>query len=148
MCEDAEAQRASLEHLNAKSTAFKIPNDPRLTRIGGFLRRWSLDELPQLLNVLRGEVSLVGPRPHAVSMHVKRRRNEDIVPDYALRHHVKPGITGWAQVNGHHGPVETERALRRRVAYDLDYINHWSLWFDIRIILKTLFIAFGQRRAY
>jgi Undecaprenyl-phosphate glucose phosphotransferase len=123
-------------------------NDPRLTRIGGFLRRWSLDELPQLLNVLRGEVSLVGPRPHAVSMHVKRRRNEDIVPDYALRHHVKPGITGWAQVNGHHGPVETERALRRRVAYDLDYINHWSLWFDIRIILKTLLVAFGQRHAY
>jgi Undecaprenyl-phosphate glucose phosphotransferase len=123
-------------------------NDPRLTRIGGFLRRWSLDELPQLLNVLRGELSLVGPRPHAVSMHVKQRRNEDIVPDYALRHHVKPGITGWAQVNGHHGPVETERALRRRVAYDLDYINHWSLWFDIRIILKTLFIAFGQRHAY
>jgi Undecaprenyl-phosphate glucose phosphotransferase len=123
-------------------------DDPRITRIGGFLRRWSLDELPQLLNVLRGELSLVGPRPHAVSMRVKQRRNEDIVPDYALRHHVKPGITGWAQVNGYHGPVQTERALHERVAYDLEYINHWSLWFDIRIILKTLFIAFGQRHAY
>ncbi|HZK90118.1 MAG TPA: undecaprenyl-phosphate glucose phosphotransferase [Stellaceae bacterium] len=122
-------------------------NDPRLTRIGGFLRRWSLDELPQLFNVLRGELSLVGPRPHAVSMHVRQRRNEDIVPDYALRHHVKPGITGWAQVNGYHGPVATERALRQRVAYDLDYIDRWSLWFDIRIILKTLLIAFGQRHA-
>jgi Undecaprenyl-phosphate glucose phosphotransferase len=123
-------------------------NDPRITRIGGFLRRWSLDELPQLLNVLRGELSLVGPRPHAVSMHIKQRRNEDIVPDYALRHHVKPGITGWAQVNGYHGPVDTERALHERVAYDLDYINHWSLWFDIRIILKTVFIVLGHREAY
>jgi Undecaprenyl-phosphate glucose phosphotransferase len=122
-------------------------HDPRLTRIGGFLRRWSLDELPQLFNVLRGELSLVGPRPHAVSMHVKQRRNEDIVPEYALRHHVKPGITGWAQVNGYHGPVQTERALRERVAYDLDYINHWSLWFDFRIILRTL-VVFGQRHAY
>jgi Undecaprenyl-phosphate glucose phosphotransferase len=123
-------------------------NDPRLTRIGGFLRRWSLDELPQLFNVVRGELSLVGPRPHAVSMRVRQRLNEDIVPDYALRHHVKPGITGWAQVNGYHGPVATERALHERVAYDLDYINHWSLWFDIRILLRTLVIAFGQRRAY
>ena len=123
-------------------------NDPRITRIGGFLRKWSLDELPQLLNVLRGELSLVGPRPHAVSMRVKQRRNEDIVPDYALRHHVKPGITGWAQVNGYHGPVETEGHLHQRVAYDLDYINNWSLWFDIRIILRTALIAFGHREAY
>jgi Undecaprenyl-phosphate glucose phosphotransferase len=123
-------------------------NDPRITRIGGFLRRSSIDELPQLLNVLRGELSLVGPRPHAVSMRVRQRRNEDIVPDYALRHHVKPGITGWAQVNGYHGPVETERALHERVAYDLDYINNWSLWFDLRILLRTLFIALGQRHAY
>jgi Undecaprenyl-phosphate glucose phosphotransferase len=123
-------------------------NDPRITGIGGFLRRSSIDELPQLLNVLRGELSLVGPRPHAVSMRVKQRRNEDIVPDYALRHHVKPGITGWAQINGYHGPVETEKALHERVAYDLDYINNWSLWFDIRILLRTLLIVFGQRHAY
>jgi Undecaprenyl-phosphate glucose phosphotransferase len=136
------------ETADANGEKQTAANDPRLTRIGGFLRRWSLDELPQLLNVLRGELSLVGPRPHAVSMRVRQRRNEDIVPDYALRHHVKPGITGWAQVNGYHGPVETEKALHERVAYDLDYINHWSLWFDIRIILKTLFIAFGQRHAY
>jgi Undecaprenyl-phosphate glucose phosphotransferase len=122
-------------------------NDPRITRIGGFLRKTSLDELPQLFNVLRGELSLVGPRPHAVSMRVRQRRNEDIVPDYALRHHVKPGITGWAQVNGRHGPVDTERHLHERVAYDLDYINHWSLWFDIKIIVRTLFIAFARREA-
>jgi Undecaprenyl-phosphate glucose phosphotransferase len=125
-----------------------LPNDPRVTRIGWWLRRWSLDELPQLLNVLRGELSLVGPRPHAVSMRVRQRRNEDIVPDYALRHHVKPGITGWAQVMGYHGPVETERALLQRVAYDLDYINNWSLWFDIRILFRTLKIVFGRRRSY
>jgi Undecaprenyl-phosphate glucose phosphotransferase len=123
-------------------------NDPRITRVGGSLRRWSLDELPQLFNVLRGELSLVGPRPHAVSMTVEERRNEDIVPDYALRHHVKPGITGWAQVNGFHGPVATEKALLRRVAYDLDYINNWSLWFDIRILFGTIMVAFGHREAY
>ncbi|HVH81948.1 MAG TPA: undecaprenyl-phosphate glucose phosphotransferase [Stellaceae bacterium] len=123
-------------------------NDPRITRVGGFLRKTSLDELPQLFNVLRGELSLVGPRPHAISMRVKQRRNEDIVPDYALRHHVKPGITGWAQVNGYHGPVDTEHHLHQRVAYDLDYINNWSLWFDIRIIVRTLFVAFSHRAAY
>jgi Undecaprenyl-phosphate glucose phosphotransferase len=123
-------------------------NDPRITRVGGFLRKTSLDELPQLFNVLRGELSLVGPRPHAVSMTVRQRRNEDIVPDYALRHHVKPGITGWAQVNGYHGPVDTEGHLHQRVAYDLDYINHWSLWFDLKIIVRTLFVAFSHRAAY
>ncbi|HWB52031.1 MAG TPA: undecaprenyl-phosphate glucose phosphotransferase [Stellaceae bacterium] len=123
-------------------------NDPRITRVGGFLRKTSLDELPQLLNVLRGELSLVGPRPHAVSMRVRQRRNEDIVPDYALRHHVKPGITGWAQVNGYHGPVDNEGHLHQRVAYDLDYINHWSLLFDIKIIIRTLFVAFSHRAAY
>jgi Undecaprenyl-phosphate glucose phosphotransferase len=123
-------------------------NDPRITRIGGLLRRWSLDELPQLLNVVRGELSLVGPRPHAVSMRVKQRRNEDIVPDYALRHHVKPGITGWAQVNGSHGPVDSEKALHERIAHDLHYISHWSLRFDLRILMRTVVIAFRQRHAY
>ncbi len=124
------------------------PNDPRVTRIGRFLRRWSLDELPQLINVLRGEMSLVGPRPHAVSMRVEERSNRDIVPDYAMRHHVKPGITGWAQVNGCHGPVATEEALRARVRYDLEYINNWSVWFDFQILLRTLMVVIGQRRAY
>jgi Undecaprenyl-phosphate glucose phosphotransferase len=123
-------------------------NDPRITGVGGFLRRWSLDELPQLFNVLRGELSLVGPRPHAISMRVKQRRNEDIVPDYALRHHVKPGITGWAQVNSCHGPVESEKALHERIAHDLHYINQWSLWFDIRILLRTLVIVFRKRHTY
>jgi Undecaprenyl-phosphate glucose phosphotransferase len=123
-------------------------NDPRVTRVGHFLRRWSLDELPQVINVLRGEMSLVGPRPHAVSMRVEDRLNHDIVPDYAMRHHMKPGITGWAQVNGYHGAVPTEEALRGRVRYDLDYINNWSPWFDLQILLRTIRIVLGQRQAY
>jgi Undecaprenyl-phosphate glucose phosphotransferase len=123
-------------------------DDPRITRVGRFLRRSSLDELPQLFNVLRGEMSLVGPRPHAVAMHIQHRRNEDIVPDYALRHHVKPGITGWAQVNGHNGPVSTEEALRARVAHDLDYINNWSLWFDLRSLVMTVKLFLRQRPVY
>jgi polysaccharide biosynthesis protein PslA len=123
-------------------------NDPRVTRIGHFLRRWSLDELPQLINVLRGEMSLVGPRPHAVSMQVEDRANHDIVPDYALRHHMKPGITGWAQVKGYHGPVATEEALRARVRYDLEYINNWSLWFDLQILARTVKTVLGQRHAF
>jgi len=81
-------------------------------------------------------------------MKVEHRRNEDIVPDYALRHHVKPGITGWAQVNGHNGPVDTEEALRARVAHDLDYINNWSLWFDIRSLFLTIKVFVSQRHAY
>jgi len=123
-------------------------NDPRVTRVGHFLRRWSLDELPQVINVLRGEMSLVGPRPHAVSMRVEDRLNHDIVPDYALRHHMKPGITGWAQVNGYHGAVPTEEALRARVRHDLEYIDNWSPWFDLQIILRTVRIVLGQRQAY
>jgi len=124
------------------------PNDPRVTRVGRFLRHWSIDELPQLINVLRGDMSLVGPRPHAISMHVEERLNRDIVPDYAMRHHVKPGITGWAQINGFHGPVATEEALRARVRYDIEYINNWSLWFDFQIMLRTLKTVLGQRQAY
>jgi lipopolysaccharide/colanic/teichoic acid biosynthesis glycosyltransferase len=116
-------------------------NDPRLTRIGGLLRRLSIDELPQLLNVLRGELSLVGPRPHAVSMRVKQRRNEDIVPDYALRHHVKPGITGWAQVNGWRGNT----SLKERIRYDIWYVENWNVALDFRIMILTLL---RQKNAY
>ncbi len=123
-------------------------NDPRITPVGAILRKWSLDELPQLINVLRGEMSIVGPRPHAVSMRVEQRLNEEIVPDYVLRHHLKPGITGWAQVNGYHGPVASEQQLRTRVAYDLEYINNWSLWFDLWTILRTVKLCLGMRHAY
>jgi Undecaprenyl-phosphate glucose phosphotransferase len=138
--------RANAADHNGETQAER--NDPRITRVGRCLRRWSLDELPQLINVLRGEMSLVGPRPHAVDMRVEEQRNHDIVPDYALRHHMKPGITGWAQVNGYHGPVTSTEALHARVRYDLEYINNWSLWFDLRVLLRTIRIVLGQRHSY
>lgn len=121
-------------------------NDPRITRIGAFLRRTSLDELPQLLNVLRGDMSLVGPRPHAVGMRAADRDLSHIVAEYAHRHRVKPGITGWAQVNGSRGPIETPAAVRQRVAYDLDYVARASLWLDLKILCMTAPSLLGDRK--
>jgi Undecaprenyl-phosphate glucose phosphotransferase len=123
-------------------------DDPRVTRVGRLLRRMSADELPQLLNVLHGDMSLVGPRPLATQMRVEERLNHDIVSDYALRHRVKPGITGWAQVNGYRGAVNDAEALRARVACDLSYIENWSLWFDLRILLMTARTTLGGENAY
>jgi Undecaprenyl-phosphate glucose phosphotransferase len=123
-------------------------NDRRVTPIGRFLRRASLDELPQLLNVLRGEMSLVGPRALPVQMRVQDKLNYEIVSNYALRHRVKPGITGWAQVNGYRGAVETAEALQARVAHDLTYIENWSLWLDLRILFMTPRVAFGHKNAF
>jgi Undecaprenyl-phosphate glucose phosphotransferase len=120
-------------------------NDPRVTPLGAFLRRTSLDELPQLLNVLKGDMSLVGPRPLPIQMRVQDRLNYEIVAEYAFRHRVKPGITGWAQVKGHRGAVETAEGLRSRIAHDLYYIDHWSLWLDLKILLLTgAACAFGK----
>ncbi len=123
------------------------PNDPRITRIGAFLRRTSLDELPQLYNVLKGDMSLVGPRPHAVGMKAAERDLQDIMAEYAHRHRVKPGITGWAQVNGSRGPIETPAAVRRRVRYDLEYVARASLWLDLQILLRTASVLFGDDKA-
>jgi polysaccharide biosynthesis protein PslA len=109
--------------------------DPRVTRVGRWLRRWNIDELPQLLNVLRGEMSLVGPRPHALAHDQAWARKISL---YARRHNVKPGITGWAQVNGLRGEIGTDEALRRRVEHDLYYIDNWSIWLDIQILLRTV----------
>jgi Undecaprenyl-phosphate glucose phosphotransferase len=120
-------------------------NDPRLTRLGKFLRRTSIDELPQLLNVLKGEMSLVGPRPHAVAHNEKYAKMLD---DYLARHRVKPGITGWAQVNGLRGETATLDLMKRRVDHDLYYIAHWSLLFDLRILMLTLSRGFTDPRAY
>ena len=111
--------------------------DPRCTPLGLFLRKWSIDELPQLLNVLRGDMSLVGPRPHAVVMRTESRLCAEIIDEYPHRHRVKPGITGWAQVNGARGATETAEQLRRRIELDLWYIDHWSPWLDFRVILRT-----------
>lgn len=110
------------------------PNDPRITRLGAFLRRNSLDELPQLLNVLRGEMSLVGPRPHPVSLNENFRHQ---INAYMQRHRVKPGITGWAQVHGLRGETDTVDKMQQRLDYDLYYIEHWSLWLDLTILLRT-----------
>jgi exopolysaccharide biosynthesis polyprenyl glycosylphosphotransferase len=120
-------------------------NDPRVTRVGRFLRKTSLDELPQLLNVLRGELSLVGPRPHALAHD---RQYGAIVEQYANRHKIKPGITGWAQVNGSRSRTEDPRLMRERVKYDLYYIDHWSLWLDVVILFRTIGVLFGDQRAY
>jgi exopolysaccharide biosynthesis polyprenyl glycosylphosphotransferase len=123
-------------------------DDPRITRVGQFLRKSSLDELPQLLNVIRGDMSLVGPRPHAVTMRTAQKLSHEIVPHYASRHCVKPGITGWAQVNGCRGAMNAEDDLVNRVKYDLEYIAKWSVVFDFYILFKTIFHLVDTKDAY
>jgi len=119
--------------------------DPRLTRIGRWLRRWNIDEIPQLFNVLTGDMSLVGPRPHALSHDHEFERRISL---YARRHNVKPGITGWAQINGFRGEIDNEEKLRKRVEYDLFYIDNWSLWLDLKIIARTVLSPTAYRNAY
>ena len=120
-------------------------NDPRVTPFGAFLRRNSLDELPQFLNVIQGRMSIVGPRPHAVTHNEQYRQ---IIKAYMVRHKVKPGITGWAQVNGHRGETDTIEKMRARVEYDLEYLRNWSLGLDLRIIASTVRLVFFDRQAY
>ena len=119
--------------------------DPRITKLGALLRKTSLDELPQFYNVLQGRMSIVGPRPHALS------HNEyymDLVESYMWRHKVKPGITGWAQVNGYRGEIDTLDKMKKRVRYDLWYIENWSLWLDLKIIFWSVFKGFVNNKAY
>jgi putative colanic acid biosynthesis UDP-glucose lipid carrier transferase len=118
--------------------------DSRITRVGAFIRKTSIDELPQLFNVLEGSMSIVGPRPHAVAMNEHYRRE---IPSYMVRHKVKPGITGWAQVNGYRGGDDLE-SMRKRIELDLAYMRHWSLWLDFRILLKTVSVVWSDRNAY
>jgi Undecaprenyl-phosphate glucose phosphotransferase len=125
-----------------------VRNDPRVSRVGGVLRRLSLDELPQLLNVLKGEMSLVGPRPHATAMKAGDRLYGEAVEDYVRRHRVKPGITGWAQVTGLRGEIDTLHKARARLEYDLFYIEHWSLWFDLKILSLTVPALFFHHNVY
>ena len=131
-CENTEIRQATRD-------------DPRVTRVGRFLRRTSLDELPQFINVLDGRMSIVGPRPHPISLNDQYAR---LIDEYLARHRVKPGITGWAQVNGLRGETETVEKMEQRVRYDLYYIENWSLLFDLRIILRTLFVGFNNPNAY
>lgn len=123
-------------------------NDPRVTRVGAFLRRTSLDELPQFFNVLFGDMSVVGPRPHATLCKAGGVLYQDAVENYDWRHRVKPGITGWAQVNGWRGETETVEQIRKRVEHDIYYIENWSLLLDIQIILRTIFGGFTGTKAY
>jgi Undecaprenyl-phosphate glucose phosphotransferase len=140
----------SMYHHFADPLAKKVVtrNDPRVTRIGRFIRRASIDELPQLFNVLRGELSLVGPRPHAVNAHTSERLFEQVVDGYFARHRVKPGVTGWAQINGWRGEIDTPEKIRRRTEYDLDYIENWSVLFDVKILALTPFRLFDKENAY
>ncbi len=120
-------------------------NDPRVTRLGGLLRRSSLDELPQLVNVLQGRMSMVGPRPHAVAHNELYRQQ---IRSYMVRHKVKPGITGWAQVNGYRGETDSLEKMEGRIRYDLDYLRHWSLLLDLYILVRTARVVIGDPRAY
>lgn len=120
-------------------------NDPRLTKLGALLRRTSLDELPQFINVLQGRMSIVGPRPHAVAHNELYRK---LIQGYMLRHKVKPGITGWAQVNGFRGETEVVGKMQSRINYDLDYLQNWSIWLDLWIIMRTVWVVLRRNNAH
>ena len=119
--------------------------DPRVSRLGAFLRRTSIDELPQFFNVLQGHMSIVGPRPHAVAHNEQYRR---LIRGYMLRHKVKPGITGWAQINGWRGETDTLDKMKKRVEFDLEYVQNWSLWLDLKIVALTPARVVSDRSAY
>ena len=137
----------TMRHETADATASRqvTADDDRITRLGRFLRVSSLDELPQLLNVLRGEMSLVGPRPHAIGMKTGETESARLVADYAHRHRIKPGMTGWAAIKGSRGPLHTEAEVRRRVRLDIDYIERQSFWLDLWIIAVTIPVLLGDR---
>lgn len=130
---------------NGDTVTQATANDRRVTKLGAFLRKTSLDELPQFLNVLQGTMSVVGPRPHAVSHNEYYRKQ---IQDYMLRHKVKPGITGQAQINGCRGETDTIEKMEARVHHDLDYLRHWSLWLDIKIVFLTIFKGFVGKNVY
>lgn len=123
--------------LDAAAETLVSSGDVRVTRVGRIIRKYSVDEIPQILNVFLGDMSLVGPRPHAQRAKAAGRVYAEVLDDYMLRYRVKPGITGWAQVNGWRGNTDTEEKLRKRVEFDFYYITHWSLWLDLKILLKT-----------
>ena len=120
-------------------------DDPRVTRVGRFLRRTSLDELPQLFNVLNGTMSLVGPRPHATDHD---ESFSQVVREYFSRQRVRPGITGWAQVNGFRGETKSVEDIEARVRHDIEYVENWSLLFDLKILVRTFLICLTGRNAY
>jgi Undecaprenyl-phosphate glucose phosphotransferase len=135
------------EAADAKAARQVSANDDRVTKVGKFIRKTSLDELPQLFNVLRGEMSMVGPRPHAIGMKSGDVESETLVARYAHRHRMKPGVTGWAAINGSRGPVDTAELVQERVALDVEYIERQSFWLDIYIIAMTIPCLLGDRSA-
>ena len=135
-----------LSDPTAKNAVTK--NDPRVTPVGRFIRKTSIDELPQIFNVLRGDLSLVGPRPHAILGQTRDKTFGEIVEGYFARHRVKPGVTGWAQINGWRGEIDTDDKIKFRTAYDLYYIENWSLWFDLKILFLTPLRLFNTENAY
>jgi Undecaprenyl-phosphate glucose phosphotransferase len=135
-----------LSDPTAKMTVTK--NDPRVTRVGRFIRKTSIDELPQFFNALFGSLSLVGPRPHAVAAQSHNLLYTEVVDGYFARHRVKPGVTGWAQINGWRGEMDTDEKIKMRTEYDLYYIENWSLWFDLKILLLTPIRLLNTENAY
>jgi lipopolysaccharide/colanic/teichoic acid biosynthesis glycosyltransferase len=135
--------------LDATASKLVTKGDPRVTRVGRFIRKTSLDELPQLFNVVfKGNLSLIGPRPHAVHAKAANQLYDSVVDGYFARHKVKPGITGWAQVNGWRGETDTEEKIQKRVQFDLEYIENWSVWFDAYILFMTPFALTKTENAY
>ncbi len=139
----------SMRHEAADATAAQqvARGDKRVTRVGRIIRKLSLDEVPQIFNVLKGEMSMVGPRPHAIGMKTGEEESAKLVAEYAWRHRMKPGITGWAAVRGSRGPVHTAEEVRRRVALDVEYIERQSIWFDLYILVMTVPCLLGDRKA-
>jgi Undecaprenyl-phosphate glucose phosphotransferase len=137
-----------VDRADADASRLVSKGDPRVTKVGRFLRKTSLDELPQLFNVIKGELSLVGPRPHALKAKAEDRLYADVVDGYFARHRVKPGVTGWAQVNGWRGETDTEDKIQRRVEHDLYYIENWSVTFDLYILLMTPVALLKTENAY
>jgi Undecaprenyl-phosphate glucose phosphotransferase len=136
------------DRCDATASKLVTKDDPRVTKVGRIIRKTSLDELPQLFNVLKGELSLVGPRPHAVSAKAENRLYDEVVDGYFARHKVKPGITGWAQINGWRGETDTAEKIEKRVEHDLYYIENWSVLFDLYILLKTPVSLLKTENAY
>jgi Undecaprenyl-phosphate glucose phosphotransferase len=136
------------DRCDATAAKLVTKDDPRVTKVGRIIRKTSLDELPQLFNVLKGELSLVGPRPHAVSAKADNRLYDEVVDGYFARHKVKPGITGWAQINGWRGETDTGEKIERRVEHDLYYIENWSVLFDLYILFKTPLSLLKTENAY
>lgn len=137
--------RSMLTMEDGDGVTAAVKNDPRITRVGHVIRRTNIDELPQIINVLRGEMSLVGPRPHATAHNA---HFNNLIAPFSRRHNVKPGITGWSQVNGHRGSIDAIEKLERRIEFDLYYIDNWSFLFDLKIIMMTLFSKKAYMNAY